>query len=1608
MTFTGGANTINTNTAGTGAVTITSALTFTGTAAITNTASGTGVTTLSTGAMVMAGAATFTNTGSGSMVISNVVSNASTLTFTDGSSGALTASGATTFSSASNAINTNTTSTGAVTISSALTFAGTAAITNTNSGAGVTTFSTGAVILAGATTFTNNGSGTLTVSNAVTAGGNSLTFAGNSSGNTTLSGAISFTTPVSITNSTTGTGITTVGAGAMTLSGPTSLTVTNTNTNAGATLILSGAITAGLSPITISGAGNTTIAGAITFAAPSTITVAAGAGATTLSGLLTTGPGFTTVTNNSANTLTMGAITSAANPLVFAGSGAISVNGVLSVNNYVGYTGSGGLTLNALTFNAATFLTFNNTGTATMTVAAPINMSSGSDNIQVVGTTAVQFTGAIINTTTATTITVQSSANTLFSGQNTWGNNNEDFANFGSGLVTFSGTQVNQFALIIGGNGNFAFTGNIIGAGGVTLAATDGATAAMTGTTTLSGNNTFNGIISIGAGVVSVSSSNNLGASTLATAITLGGGTLQVTGNVTQPTTAGISVTAAGSLAVPSINLSTSGITLTTGTDGLSLGASIVVTGAASNFIVNGPTTLTAAATITNTLAGGGGITLSGNVSGAFALTVAGTGSTTINGIIASNIASLTINGIPTSSAGGTTTLTAASNAYTGATTVNYGTLVGAAQASGANTLFGFGSAVTVNSGTLELAPAVAGGTTTTIASLTTGGNATVSIVPNGVTTLATAGALGRSGTGTVVFNSAQSLGINANFTFGTLAPVNGILAPWAVVQNGAGTSADFLNANAGALAVASYAGGALPTSVGSSSLVYTSNGTVLSAGTAAYAVQVNGGNTISGAATLTLGNGVNQAGLILNSGSGITATTLAFGAAEGVVYANGASTISSAITGTAGLTIFGGGTVTLSGNNTSLTGGALTINGSTLVVTAITNLNIGGAAGAMTLAAGTLNIGGVGGIAAAFNTSEAITVGFGGGIIAVNNSALTTISGALKSNTTTGPLTITPTAVSNVVFSGVVTGLANNNITISGAGNVSFTNQVTVSTMNMNGTGMLTITPTTASTEVVIVNSGTVVLNAGAAIAAAASVTINNGLVQFGTSGQQTTSGLTINGGTLDLNGTSSSIGGTAGATFNGNGGTVTNNTKATPATLTLNLTSAAAATNVLYAGNINDGAGQVALTINTGTNQSLILAGNNTFSGVTTIAAANVTSVKIGSNNAFQNSTVNILQTNNTVGLTQQINFNQYNPTAIVLGGLSGYGQVSIVSGPVTLSIGNNNSSTNFSGIIATGNASEFYLNKIGTGTLALGGINTFAGNTIVSAGSLQTIVPFALPVATNLLVNGGTFDMYSLNQTVATLGGSAAVNTGASLSTAGSLTTAAFNLTNLNISSVYTQVFSGVISGGGGVVKTAGANNVILTGANTYTGNTIVNVGTLQLSFVAQPSGSNILAGTNNVFLGGGTLNITASDAAASTSSQTLASLATNANTAGTLTLANSVGSTTLNVTLGGTLLRSGSSLVINMPSLGTNTLNVGAITGLNSIVNLTLPATIGSSTSTVTTTSATGNGALITNQNGTAYVVIGGAGWGSCRYQWPDLHDRQRHLHGRRRRVHHDGT
>ena len=167
-------------------------------------------------------------------------------------------------------------------------------------------------------------------------------------------------------------------------------------------------------------------------------------------------------------------------------------------------------------------------------------------------------------------------------------------------------------------------------------------------------------------------------------------------------------------------------------------------------------------------------------------------------------------------------------------------------------------------------------------------------------------------------------------------------------------------------------------------------------------------------------------------------------------------------------------------------------------------------------------------------------------------------------------------------------------------------------------------------------------------------------------------------------------------------------------------------------------------------------------------------------------------------------------------------------------------------YNGVIADLNGETGTFAKQGGGTLALGGVSTYSGDTSVNNGTLQlTTANNRLPTGTTVNVgqaastNVGALDLNGFNQQVAGL--NSTTGTGTSTTAKNTVTSATAATLTLGGSGTYaygdgTATNSGVITGALAVNKT-GSGTQTFGDANTYTGNTSISAGTLILG----PNGS-----------------------------------------------------------------------------------------------------------------------------------------------------------------------
>lgn len=270
-----------------------------------------------------------------------------------------------------------------------------------------------------------------------------------------------------------------------------------------------------------------------------------------------------------------------------------------------------------------------------------------------------------------------------------------------------------------------------------------------------------------------------------------------------------------------------------------------------------------------------------------------------------------------------------------------------------------------------------------------------------------------------------------------------------------------------------------------------------------------------------------------------------------------------------------------------------------------------------------------------------------------------------------------------------------------------------------------------------------------------------------------------------------------------------------------------------------------------------TLTLSGSNTYSGATNI---NGGTVQISAADGLGDGSGT-----NTIGInggTLRSTAGTYALAANQVITLNGAGTIqtdantltlaqNIINGANLLTV-TGDGNTTINGIIGAGAGG---VTKAGAGMLTLGGANTYTGATTVNAGTLQAGVAttaFGVNSAVTMAnAAGAILDLNDFNQTIGSLNGGGALGGNVDLG-AGTLTTGALNTAD---------TYDGVISGTGGLTK-AGTGTLTLSGANTYSGATLINVncGTVRVSN-SSALGTGAGGVTNNATLdiGSTTLNI-----------------------------------------------------------------------------------------------------------------------------------------------------
>ncbi len=1123
----------------------------------------------------------------------------------------------------------------------------------------------------------------------------------------------------------------------------------------------------------------------------------------------------------------------------------------------------------------------------------------------------------------------------------------------GAGLLTLNGVVSGPGSIAKVGSGTLAlngansFAGLTIGAGIVTVGSN---TAAGTGSIALADATTLRA----GAdGLVLANAITTAGVGTLDAA----NGLFTLNGAISGPGSIATGVT--GGNLVLNGNSSFTGLTINSGTATLgtaTAGGQGAITIADGATLAAGVTGLVLTNAVTTLAAGsvdsgGGSFALNGAVTGAGSITKVGAGDLALNG--SNDFAGLYINS-------GSVTIGTNSAPGNGAIALNDSTLrAGADGLALANTVYLFGAGtvdtqgfgltlaglvtgqalVKLGAGTLTLNGnnSYTGGTQLNAGTIVAGGNTalgTGALITQGGTTLA-AGVSGLTLANAITINN--TLAIDSGSGTLTLSGVIGGGAASQITKLGAGNLV--LNNNNGfaGLAVAAGTVTAGATNALGAGSVALADGTTLAAGVPGLvlsnAVSTAGAATIdSGASVLTLAGSITGAGGITKAGAGNLVLTAANSYAGPTTVAAGTLTLNGSNAGTgavgvnSGATLTGGGSIagivtvasgaTLSPGNGigTLTTGGLVLNAGANLAYQLGQANvIGGAFNDLLQVNGDLTLGG--GLtvtdSGAFGNGVYRLINYTGALTN-NGLSITSLPGGNSGQIQTaigGAVNLLVTAPGALVQYWDGADMAGNGQIDGGSGSwtAANTNWTTAapSTINSSWVGGVAVFTNTAGTVAV---TGTQAFQG----------------LQFATAGYVLTGGtLTASPGAfIATNGGNTTIG----SVITGTGAL----SKQGAGNLTLNGANSFAGLNIV--------AGGVTLGNNTaGGSAGIALADGTTLAaGVTGLVLANtVSTAGVGT----LDSGAGLLTLNGIVGGPGSIA--KVGSGNLVLNGANGFTGLAVNAGTATLG-------TNTAGGIGSIALADGTTLAAGVGGLVLANAVATAGVGTLDSGSgvftLSNVVSGPGSIAKagsgNLVLNAAnSFTGLAINAGTVTIGTSTAGGLGG-IALAGGTTLAA-GVTGLVLANTVTTAGVGTIDSGSGVltltnsvggpgsISKAGSGNLVLNGADSFSG--------LTIGFGTVTVGTNTAAGTGSIALANGTT------LAAGVSGLVLANAVT---TAGVATIDTGAGVFTLT----GPITGPGSIMKVNSGNLVLNGSN--GFAGLN----------VNTGTVTVGTNTAAGAGAV----------------------------------------------
>jgi len=441
-------------------------------------------------------------------------------------------------------------------------------------------------------------------------------------------------------------------------------------------------------------------------------------------------------------------------------------------------------------------------------------------------------------------------------------------------------------------------------------------------------------------------------------------------------------------------------------------------------------------------------------------------------------------------------------------------------------------------------------------------------------------------------------------------------------------------------------------------------------------------------------------------------------------------------------------------------------------------------------------------------------------GIVMMEKAGNVTVAGCLKlgadqtwKNNSTAVLTVGAN-ITNAGNATAFTLVSDGSGRITIAGVISDGGAIGTTALSKAGNGTLTVSGANAHSGGTTVSMGTLVLVAGAKLGAA-------------------TARLTMGGGQLDLGATSQTAGAVRITAAAGNAfATISNgNLTATSYTSSFDDGNAIVSARLFGSGNFTKaGNGTVTLSEANGyTGGTIVSQGSLALSGAGLLGSTT-------SNLTMAGGRLDLGATSQTVAAVRI--------TAATIGGNTTIGNGNLTASSFSADF------TSGTAVVSANLLGAGSFTKAGNGTLTLTGVNTYTGGTIVSQGKLALSGLGKLPGASsNLTMEGGELDLGATSQSMSMVRITAPAASGNATIGNGSLTAASYSA-NYTTGSV---VVSASLFGSGNFTK-SGNGTLTFSGANGYTGGTIINQGKLAVS-----GNGNLAGASSNLTLAGGQLDL-----------------------------------------------------------------------------------------------------------------------------------------------------